>query len=75
MPQLEASHCGLPVMSTYYSAMESVIDNIGGIAIEPVSYYLECETGCNRAIPDNDKFVSKLIELHSMLHKNCANYF
>mgnify|MGYP003147845925 CR=1 FL=1 len=65
MPQLEASHCGLPVMSTYYSAMESVIDNIGGIAIEPLSYYLECETGCNRAIPDNDKFVSKLIELHS----------
>ncbi len=65
MPQLEAAYCGLPVMSTYYSAMESVIDNIGGIPIEPLSYYLECETGCNRAVPDNEAFVSKLIDLHS----------
>tara|TARA_R110001583_G_scaffold153203_1_gene304987 strand:- start:175 stop:1815 length:1641 start_codon:yes stop_codon:yes gene_type:complete len=65
MPQLEAAHCGVPVMSTYYSAMESVIDNIGGVALEPLSYYLECETGCKRAVPDNENFVSKLIELHS----------
>ena len=65
MPQLEAAHCGVPVMSTYYSAMESVIDNIGGVGLEPLSYYLECETGCKRAVPDNENFVSKLIELHS----------
>jgi glycosyltransferase involved in cell wall biosynthesis len=69
MPQLEAAHCGVPVMSTYYSAMESVIDNIGGVPLEPLSYYLECETGCKRAVPDNDNFVSKLIDLHSKKDK------
>lgn len=53
MPQLEAAHCGLPVISTYYSAMESVIDNIGGFGIYPKAFYVECETGCKRAIPDN----------------------
>lgn len=60
MPQLEAAYCGLPVISTYYSAMESVIDNIGGIGIEPIAYHNEAETGCLRAIPDNNKFVSIL---------------
>ena len=69
MPQLEAAHCGVPVMSTYYSAMESVIDNIGGIALEPLSYYLECETGCNRAVPNNENFVSKLVDIHSQKDK------
>jgi len=64
MPQLEAAQCGLPVVSTYYSAMESVIDNINGIGIQPLSYYIECETGCKRAIPDNNKFVEELIRLY-----------
>ncbi len=63
MPQLEAAYCGVPVISTYYSAMQSVVDNIGAIGIEPLSYYLECETGCKRAVPDNDKFVSTLTSL------------
>ena len=63
MPQLEAVNCGLPVISTYYSAMQSVIDNIGGIGIKPLSYYKECETGCDRAVPDNEKFVSELESL------------
>ena len=64
MPQLEAAYCGLPIISTYYSAMQSVVDNIGAIGIEPISYYLECETGCNRAIPDNEKFVEELVRLY-----------
>jgi glycosyltransferase involved in cell wall biosynthesis len=64
MPQLEAAHCGIPVISTYYSAMKSIVDNIGAIGIEPLSSYVECETGCNRAIPDNEKFVSELLRLH-----------
>ena len=61
MPQLEAAHCGLPVVSTYYSAMQSVIDNIGGYGIHPLSFYNECETGCNRAVPDNEGFVSLIL--------------
>lgn len=66
MPQVEAACCGLPVVSINYSAMESVIKNIGGISIEPLSYYTECETGCKRAVPDNDKLIKEL----SSLYKN-----
>lgn len=65
MPQLEAAYCGLPIISTYYSAMQSVVDNIGAIGIKPLSYYLECETGCKRAVPNNDVFVEELIKLHN----------
>lgn len=65
MPQLEAAQCGIPVVSTYYSAMQSIVDNIDAIGITPLSYYIECETGCKRAIPDNDKFLETLLELTS----------
>lgn len=61
MPQLEAACAGLPVISTYYSAMKSVVDNIAGTGIKPVAYSMEAETGCYRAVPDNDKFV-KILE-------------
>ena len=60
MPQLEAACAGLPVISVHYSAMGSVVDNIGGTGIKPLGYSMECETGCYRAIPDNDKFVDIL---------------
>jgi|TARA_R110000851_G_scaffold31375_3_gene84934 glycosyltransferase involved in cell wall biosynthesis len=63
MPQLEAAYAGVPVVSTYYSAMESVVDNIGGLGINPLAYSMECETGCYRAVPNNDKFVEVLKEL------------
>ena len=63
MPQLEAAFCGVPVISTYYSAMQSVIDNINGIGIEPLSFVRECETGCKRAIPNNDEFIVKLMSV------------
>lgn len=62
MPQLEAAYAGVPVMSIDYSAMESVIKNIDGIAISPVCYTMECETGCYRAIPNSEEFVNKLLE-------------
>jgi glycosyltransferase involved in cell wall biosynthesis len=64
MPQLEAAGCGLPVISTNYSAMESVVKNIGGYGVIPKQYYVECETGCKRAIPDNEAFVNLLKDLH-----------
>tara|TARA_Y100000592_G_scaffold16053_1_gene23663 strand:- start:3705 stop:5369 length:1665 start_codon:yes stop_codon:yes gene_type:complete len=63
MPQLEAAQCGLPVISTYYSAMQSVIDNIGGYGIKPLAFSKECETGCDRAIPDNDVFVALMLKM------------
>jgi len=64
MPQLEAAQCSVPVISTYYSAMQSIVDNIDGIGIQPLSYYIECETGCKRAVPDNNKFVEELVKLY-----------
>ena len=63
MPQLEAAYCGVPVMTIYYSAMKSVADNIGAIPIHPLEYSMECETGCYRAIPNNQQFVEKLEHL------------
>lgn len=65
MPQVEAAYCGLPVLSIDYSAMKSVVKNIGGIPMKPLSYYVECETGCKRAVPDNDLLVTQLHYLHS----------
>jgi glycosyltransferase involved in cell wall biosynthesis len=64
MPQLEAAQCSVPVISTYYSAMQSIVDNIDAIGIQPLSYYIECETGCKRAVPDNNKFVEELVKLY-----------
>ncbi len=60
MPQLEAAYAGVPVISTNYSAMESVIKNIGGVGIDPLALSMECETGCYRAVPDNNTFVDIL---------------
>ena len=63
MPQLEAAYCGVPVVSVNYSAMESVIKNIGGIPIQPLSFYKECETGCDRAVPNNEEFIQVMTNL------------
>ena len=60
MPQLEAAYAGLPVVSVDYSAMESVVKNIGGTGIAPLSHTKECETGCYRAIPNNEGLVKVL---------------
>lgn len=69
MPQLEAAYAGLPVISVNYSAMESLIANIEGIGIDPIGFYKELETGCKRAIPDNNE-LSEAIEKLS-IDKNC----
>jgi glycosyltransferase involved in cell wall biosynthesis len=60
MPQVEAVQCGVPLMATYYSAMESVVDNLGAIPLNPLTLYKEVETGCYRAIPDNENFKEEL---------------
>ena len=63
MPQLEAACCGVPFIATNYSAMESVIKNTGAWPIDPLTLTLECETGCYRAVPDNDTMVDMLEEI------------
>ena len=63
MPQLEAAHAGLPVISMYYSAMQSIVDNIKGVGINPAAYYLELETGCKRAVSDINKLADTISNL------------
>ena len=63
MPQLEAAYTGLPVVSVHYSAMQSLVDNIRGIGVKPISYYKELETGCLRAVPDNEQLARIIKEL------------
>jgi len=55
LPQVEAAACGVPVMATDYSAMESVVRQLQGWPIPPKALYKELETGCMRAVPNNDK--------------------
>jgi glycosyltransferase involved in cell wall biosynthesis len=52
--QLEAAACGIHVMSTDYSAMESIVRKVDGYPIPVRAKTLELETGCYRAIPDID---------------------
>jgi glycosyltransferase involved in cell wall biosynthesis len=54
LPQVEAAACGIPVAGTDYSAMESVLRQLDGIPIKPRALYKELETGCMRAVPDNE---------------------
>lgn len=62
LPQVEAAACGIPVAGTDYSAMESVLRQLGGIPITPKTLYKELETGCLRAVPDNDLAAEKFYE-------------
>ena len=62
LPQVEAAACGIPVMATDYSAMESVVRNLGGTPLTPKALYKELETGCFRAVPDNNLAAQKFKE-------------
>ncbi len=55
LPQVEAAACGIPVASIDYSAMSSVVKNLGGIRLRPKALYKELETGCYRAVPNNEE--------------------
>ena len=45
--------------------MQSVADNIGALKV-PVSHLqMECETGCNRAIPDNSVALQYITDLYN----------
>jgi len=66
LPQVEAAACGVPVCGTDYSAMESVIRKLEGIPIKPKALYKELETGCLRAVPDNDLAAKLWLEFFSL---------
>lgn len=66
IPMVEAASCGVPIMGTDYSAMESVIRELGGYPIKPKALYKELETGCMRAVPDNDLACSMFKEFFTL---------
>jgi len=66
LPQVEAAACAVPVMSVDYSAMSSVVRKLGGIPLKVKALYNELETGCNRAIPDNDYTANAIKEFFEL---------
>jgi glycosyltransferase involved in cell wall biosynthesis len=60
LPQCEAAACGVPVMSIDYSAMSDVVRKLKGVPLTPKALDLELETGCYRAVPDNDLTANEL---------------
>lgn len=73
MPQLEAAYCGLPIVAVNYSAMQSVLENIKGFPINSIAFSFECETGCKRAIPNNQQLIDTLFKLVSMNKNDLEN--
>jgi glycosyltransferase involved in cell wall biosynthesis len=69
LPQVEAAACAVPVMSTDYSAMESVIRKLGGTPLPPKALYKELETGCLRAVPDNQNTAKEFAKFFSQSDK------
>jgi glycosyltransferase involved in cell wall biosynthesis len=59
MPVLEAAACGVPVIAVDYSAMSDSMRKLGGLAIKPIALSMELETGCFRAVPNNDILIDK----------------
>ena len=53
-------------MSIDYSAMSSVIRKLGGVPLTPKAVYNELETGCNRAVPDNEYTANQLKKFFSL---------
>ena len=58
IPQLEAAACGVPVLSTDYSAMEDVVRKVKGVPIKVGAWTRELSTGRYFAGPD----IAHLIE-------------
>lgn len=66
IPIVEAAACGVPVMATDYSALADNTRRVNGYPINVKTLYEELETGCFRAIPDQEHFVQLLLEFFSM---------
>lgn len=82
MPQLEAARAGLPVVSMYYSAMQSIVDNLEGVGVRPLTLYKELETGCNRAVSDDIALKNAMMDIllspqkrKSIAHKCMENAY
>lgn len=63
MPQIEASACGVPVVTVKYSAMEDVINKVDAYPVEVGCYFKELETSAMRVYPNQYSLVSQLLQL------------
>lgn len=61
IPQLEAAACGVPIFAVNYSGMEELTTKLDGVKINCL-LTKELETGSDRANPDNDDLVRKIID-------------
>ena len=66
MPQVEASACGVPLLSVDYSAMSDVVRKVNGYPIKVGQYFKELETRAIRVFPDNEHFVSTIEEYYNL---------
>lgn len=66
MPQIEASSCGIPLFVVDYSAMSDIVRKLKGYPIKVQSLQKEADTGCDRAIPDNQSLVDQLIRFSQL---------
>ncbi len=62
IPMVEAGACGVPVAAVDYSAMSDVVRKLDGYPIRVQRLYMEPETHCWRALPDNDHLVEIMID-------------
>lgn len=66
MAQIEAAACGIPVMGINYAGMSDILEKLDAIKLTPIGFSKELETGCLRAIPDNDNLVENIHRFMSM---------
>jgi glycosyltransferase involved in cell wall biosynthesis len=59
VPAVEALSCGIPTACTNYSAMTDFVNRANAIPIE-FTTYKELETGCERAVPNEESIVSAI---------------
>lgn len=63
MPQVEAAHCGVPVLTVNYSAMTDMVDKINAIPINIGCKFKELETSANRVYPDEQSLINNAINI------------
>lgn len=66
LPQIEAAACGIPVMSTNYSAPEDILKKLNGYPLNVLQLFKEVETQAYKAVPDNNDMADKLFEFFSL---------
>jgi len=59
----QAAACAVPICEVNYSAMASAVEKMGGYTVEPIALMEEIETGCKRAVPNNE-------ELKNVFHEH-----